>query len=234
MNDNNNQELAHALYRLNKAAKVLRDARWGYVDGEELIEALRFDKDFPEGLRGDSENGIFVEDSYGAVYTSVEGIKEDIESATVERDRAERRLDEEDFESEEEKEELEDDVYFQQDAIDELEKLREALEWYEDIKYRYIIDDIYELKNEVLEKFIGGKEVELSVGVHEFPHGDVRRLYKLGDYSFHGEDVSGDLTEEEGKNIQKLEKISSENVLAKDLPVRDAVKILRDFLEKMP
>jgi GNAT superfamily N-acetyltransferase len=197
--DNN---IGKALYVINKEAKKYRDLKrelYDYYHGGEISEELASSLDVPTY---NIEDGyLFVESHVGEKFYSVEQIKEEIQDCEDEIESSERRIEEadEDINIEEEK----DNIDFQKEYIKECEELINTFEDWED-KLKYGMDklkdreeELYKLKSIALNKLSKGNSKELSDGVHEFPKGDIRRLYKLGNYSFHGEDISDSVTDEE-------------------------------------
>jgi hypothetical protein len=86
---------------------------------------------------------------------------------------------------------------------------------------------LYSIKEGVLNELIANGTPD---GIHSFPTGDIRRVYKLGDYSFHGKDVSDEaLSEEEQNSIEDLEGISSENKLDDKISVKEALDVLSEY-----
>ncbi|KGN95391.1 ADP-ribosyltransferase-containing protein [Porphyromonas crevioricanis] len=71
-----------------------------------------------------------------------------------------------------------------------------------------------------------GKKIAIPDGLHKFEGGDVRRLYQLGDYSFHGEDISDEINDEELEGVSEIEEIQSDNILAKDVSLEEAIELL--------
>ncbi len=86
-------------------------------------------------------------------------------------------------------------------------------------KERYL----YELKNKIL-KLINPTAIEY----HAFANGDIRPLYKIGDFTFHGEDVSETY---EGEVSKELEEISSENEMTDKINPKEAISYLEGLLE---
>lgn len=210
LDDNQSKELGVALYTVNKEAKKYRDLRDDLKSflfetrplSEESVKTLN--KLYPD--YDFDEKGVFVEDEYGKRYHLEDEIDEEI------RDNKYYQL--EDWEDDnEELENLKDKINFNlHDVLKEL-----PTEQY----------NLYDLKQEVIEKY----QPE-TLGIHRFGDDTARKLYKIGDFTFHGNDISKDLTMEQYKALEKLETISSENKLLEDdkIDIDTAKYILKKYV----
>ncbi len=88
--------------------------------------------------------------------------------------------------------------------------------------------NLYELKQKVLNNF--GQNIK---GLHRFNDETARNLYEIGGFTFHGEDISNTLSQEEFDKLELLENISSENKLTGDekISVDEAIDILNNYEE---
>ena len=88
---------------------------------------------------------------------------------------------------------------------------------------------LYNLKQDVLKKYNPEK-----IGMHRFNDDTVRELYKIGNFSFHGEDISEELNQEQINALDKLEDISSENKLleSEQMDLDKAKEILKEYISE--
>lgn len=88
---------------------------------------------------------------------------------------------------------------------------------------------LYNLKQDVLKKYNPEK-----IGMHRFNDDTVRELYKIGNFSFYGEDISEELNQEQINALDKLEDISSENKLleSEQMDLDKAKEILKEYISE--
>jgi uncharacterized membrane protein len=236
------KKIGESLYTINKEAKKIRDAK------RDLFDYQRGNiKYIPEnladliGLKINEFRQIVVYDKDGQEYTSLDKIKDDIRDYESDIDANENRLNEidndlddsdneEDFDDlKKEKREIQEELDWQKDAVKNLESIKEEMEELNDsLEYGMSTlkekeSDLYELKNKIL-KLINPTAIEY----HAFKNGDIRPLYKIGDFTFHGEDVSETY---EGEVSKELEEISSENKMTDKINPKEAISYLEGLLK---
>lgn len=144
------------------------------------------------------------------------------------------RLEEERDElTEEEIEDYEYDIEWNTERIDALEVYKSAFEEFESLKHRNVFNifnermrELYDVKHNVLDSLEGDAD-----GMHSFGDDKVRKVYNLGGYSFHGDELSE--AELNGiESIKELDEISSENKLAEEYDITEAEKVLGEYLGK--
>ena len=228
-------QLGKALYTINKEAKRVRDLKSEvYNQGltDDVLKEI-------QSLGGISKSfniengGVWIETSNGGRFRDLSDVKSSIHESVSEISELESKLQDADLE-EDEKADIENDLEFEEEYLDELRDIESAFEEYDAIdKYDAFslfnerIDELYAIKEGVLNELIANGSPD---GIHSFPSGDIRRVYKLGDYSFHGKDISDEtLSEEEQNSIEDLEEISSENKLDDKISVEEALNILSEY-----
>ena len=87
-------------------------------------------------------------------------------------------------------------------------------------------ENLYRLKNNVLKKI--NPEIQMY---HEFTKGDIRPLYRIGKFTFHGDAVENLPDDVLCSELQILNEISSENELDIKMDVNEAKKILSNLLQ---
>ena len=87
-------------------------------------------------------------------------------------------------------------------------------------------ENLYRLKNNVLKKI--NPEIQMY---HEFTKGDIRPLYRIGKFTFHGDAVENLPDDILCSELQILNEISSENELDIKMDVNEAKKILSNLLQ---
>lgn len=94
---------------------------------------------------------------------------------------------------------------------------------------KYEKQALYNLKQDVLKKYNPEK-----IGMHRFNDDTVRELYKIGNFSFHGKDISEELNQEQIEALEKLEDISSENKLleSEQMDLDKAKEILKEYISE--
>ena len=229
------KKIGESLYTVNKEAKKIRDAKrdlFDYQRGnityipENLADLI--------GLKLNESGQIVVYDKYGQEYTSLDKIKDDVSDYESDIYELKNRLNEidndlDDSDNEEDFDDLKEELDWQKDVLKNLESIKEEMEELNDsLKYgmntlkekeRYL----YELKNKIL-KLINPTAIEY----HAFENGDIRPLYKIGDFTFHGEDVSETY---EGEVSKELEEISSENKMTDKINPKEAISYLEGLLK---
>jgi hypothetical protein len=229
------KQIGESLYTVNKEAKKIRDAKrdlFDYQRGnicyipENLADLIE--------LKINESGQIVVYDKEGQEYTSLDKIKDGVRDLESDIYANENRLNEidndlDDSDNEEEKREIQEELDWQKDVLKNLESIKEEMEELNDsLKYgmntlkekeRYL----YELKNKIL-KLINPTPIEY----HAFENGDIRPLFQIGDFTFHGEDVSETY---EGEVSKELEEISSENKMTDKINPKEAISYLEDLLK---
>lgn len=234
LSEDTERTIGKALYTINKEAKKIRDIRenlkeflFYQVDLEK--STLEYLKEKYPDVNFDSEKGAVYIDETDTTYTA-EQLGEYINEL---RNKVFRLYDEieQTKENNEDATELEDDYEFNKSELDyveeELQKLNEV-NLHEILKdSQKEIDKLYNLKQKILNKFNNRKQ-----GQHKFNDGSARNLYEIGGFTFHGEDISDSLSQEEYDKLEQLDNISSENKLSDDEKITtvDAINLLNDYL----
>ncbi|HNN82489.1 MAG TPA: hypothetical protein PKL30_26675, partial [Leptospiraceae bacterium] len=216
----NKNYIGEALYIINKNAKKLRDLKrdlYNFQKYGDVTSGLAERAGVSEFNFSEEKNSLVVYEENGKAYYDIK----DIEDAIKNQEREVSFIENNDNYDE-------DELDFEKSYLNSLESIKETFENnIEKIKGVYMFDlsnelnRLYEFKGKVISK-IGGK----AIGVHVFPKGDVRELYKIGDFVFHGEDVSDDYTKEEILKLDKLGEISS------DIKI-DNIKSLEDAISEI-
>ena len=230
LNNEEQQTLGRALYTPNKLAKALRDfdEGWNINENDSFInEFLKF-KGVPENIF--VENGFLYYDN--DIQVDVKEVELDIGHYEKEQIYLESLSEEEIKEKFESKKEYEDEIHWYVDCLEEYQNALDGLHEAESILQHknFEKDKIYELKNKLL------KSLDLTPECyHSFDDDTVRPLYRLGDFEFHGEDVSGELEELgiDPNEVENLGEISSEFDPGKKMPVAEAFKIVEAFVESL-
>ena len=220
INKKDENKIGVALYIINKEAKRYRDLKKEfYEDGLTIsvFEGLKDAGALPDSAAIDEwSRGVYgVKDSDDIIFTSEEEMDESL-------DVLKEHTSPEDWEDfKEEIDKLKDDLY---DLNEILGSHREIFS-----KFSHKISELYNLKEQIIENLDDTYIIER----HKFPAGDVRDLYKIGDFTFHGKDIQDELSDDEYDKIEEIEEISSENKLGdKNIPIQEAEKILNDFISK--
>lgn len=215
LNKTQSDELGKALYTINKEAKKIRDFRneikdllfYGIPISDTTIEKLN-DIYKDDNIKFTEYGKPYLDDMYDGRYESAEDVKRELESV----------------EDEEEEKELEDLLWeFNYGTIAHI-NLHNLLSDEE-----YEKQALYDLKQDVLTKYNPEK-----IGMHRFNDDTVRELYKIGNFTFHGEDISEELNQEQIDALDKLEDISSENKLleSEQMDINKAKEILKEYLSE--
>ena len=240
--------LSDALYRVNKEAKVLRDAM-------KFIRGSQDDDDYRNymaaiGNRLTPHVDIFgrVVDEYGSTVDEIRDEIDDLENEVKK------------FEDDPEyKGDIYEDVDEVKRDIDKLEDTLRALREEEDYlkgrnpriikELRDKQKELYRLKDEVIDKLIemdpnssidevhrfagSGRRLRIYERGEDSPGSHYSPLYRFGNHSFHNGTIEWDnIPEQFDKgNIKSLGTISSENELGYDLPLEQAVNTLNEFLQ---
>ena len=229
------KKIGESLYTINKEAKRIRDAKkdlFDYQRGnityipENLADLI--------GLKINESWQIVVYDKEGQEYTSLDIIKDDVRDHESDLYELKNRLNEidnvlDDSDNEEEKREIQEELDWQKDVLKNLESIKEEMEEL-NFSLKYGMNTLkekesymYELKNKIL-KLINPAILEY----HAFENGDIRPLYQIGDFTFHGEDVSETY---EGEVSKELEEISSENKMTDKINPKEAISYLEGLLQ---
>lgn len=215
LNKTQSDELGKALYTINKEAKKIRDFRNEIKDllfydipiSDTTIEKLN-DIYKDDNIKFTEYGKPYLEGMYDERYESIEDVNRELESV----------------EDEEEEKELEDLLWeFNFGTIAHI-NLHNLLSDEE-----YEKQALYNLKQDVLKKYNPEK-----IGMHRFNDDTVRELYKIGNFSFHSEDISEELNQEQIEALEKLEDISSENKLleSEQMDLDKAKEILKEYLSE--
>ena len=235
------REFGIALYTLNKEAKRIRNIKndlFDYNNGgygtKEIADLVGLDFDDEDGLyKYSSEDRKLTKDN---IYEYYDDVKHSLTNAENERDNAEVGSDEYD--------DADYDVDFYANELKSVEKIKDKFDKLKTTRVKntdegYIRvgkqndimdnlklqeDSIYSLKNKVLQKI----KPEI-IAYHEFPEGDIRPLYKIGDFTFHG--IETEKLPENAK-VEKLNTISSENKLndSEKISVEEAKNIIEKYI----
>lgn len=228
------------MYRLNKEAKRFRDLKREYYDNDYTLTKNVFDaiieltEDEYNSVSFDEEMG-YVGSYYYGVLNSLDELEDSLMDSQTEISDIEYKLDNIDEYEEEDEEELRERLEDEENDREKLIKFIDELTSFERINpftlFKEQIDRLYSLKNEVLDSLIGKDEKGKSDGIHKFENGDIRYLYELGDYSFHGRDLVDEISSEEYDEAEEIEEISSKNILAIDMSIEEAIDNLENFLK---
>lgn len=228
------------MYRLNKEAKRFRDLKREYYDNDYTLTKDVFDaiieltEDEYNSVSFDEEMG-YVGSYYYGVLKSLDELEDSLMDSQTEISDIEYKLDNIDEYEEEDEEELRERLEDEENDREKLIKFIDELTSFERINpftlFKEQIDRLYSLKNEVLDSLIGKDEKGKSDGIHKFENGDIRYLYELGDYSFHGRDLVDEISSEEYDEAEEIEEISSKNILAIDMSIEEAIDNLENFLK---
>ncbi len=212
MNDSEKQEVGKALYTINKAAKMLRDvAQWrsGYYADYLNDDAVEFIKEY-FGVNIDDRGNAVEYDEYDNAFT-LDDINDEIRNQEAEVETSEEGTEDYDFEK---------------DYLDELYEIRNRLEEDKSKIDKYSLnkakDKFYSIKHDIL-----GFSDALLVAYHLFGDGNIRPLYNLGGFTFHG-DVISEQDVPDGYDIKELNTISSKNELKDKISVKEAERILNE------
>lgn len=226
-------ELGKNLYYLNKEAKKLRDIKQNINDN--LFEGVDLEDDTinflnKKGISADEE-GMYVEDEFGNIFRKETDIKEKIVDSQYEVESLENRIARKDFDD---VDEITEDLEYEKKALENLKKLYDEFQSSISKMQNYKskngelsqeIEKLYSIKQDVLNKL--NPKIE---AYHGFDNGDVRPMYKIGDYEFHG-NPTNDV--KEFVPYSEIEgQISSENKLANDIKsIDDAIKNIQNILQ---
>lgn len=162
------------------------------------------------------------------IYSSVEEFitKDNIEEYINNAERVIEELEyQKDSADEEDLEDIKSDIEYYKNFVSEYEGIKDLLYQVEHDTMQQLKEEesnLYDLKNHVLETL--KPEV---IEYHLFENGEVRPLYKIDDYTFHGAEI------EESNNLdiaKELKTISADNKLADKITVEEAKEILNSFI----
>ena len=133
----------------------------------------------------------------------------------------------EDADEDTDKEELQENIEFYRTLADSAEEVMDIMRERESIDRREALlerkDELYLLKHEALAKIIT-KSGDRFYAIHEFNDGKIRKCYKLGGFSFHGEEI-------DTVTPHNIGIIPADNMAVNDMTVQDAENILKNFIK---
>lgn len=133
----------------------------------------------------------------------------------------------EDADEDTDKEELQENIEFYRTLADSAEEVMDRMRERESIDRREALlerkAELYLLKHEVLAK-LTTKSGDRFYAIHEFNDGKIRKCYKLGGFSFHGEEI-------DTVTPPNIGIIPADNMAVNDMTVQDAETILKNFIK---
>lgn len=226
------ENLGKALYTINKEAKVYRELKsdlYYYLRYNDSTDNLAdflsklYKKDF---INKNGKLGIYTSADEFVNTDNVDKYIHDTEKEIEELEYTKDNADEEDIEDIEDIEsDIESDIEYYKDFVSEYKDIKDLLYSVEHDTMQQLKEEessLYKLKNLVLETL--KPEV---IEYHRFENGEIRPLYKIDDYTFHGAEI------EESDNLdiaKELKTISADNKLADKITVEEAKEILNSFI----
>lgn len=223
------ENLGKALYTINKEAKVYRELKsdlYYYLRYNDSTDNLAdflsklYKKDF---INKNGKLGIYTSADEFVNTDNVDKYIHDTEKEIEELEYTKDNADEEDIEDIES--DIESDIEYYKDFVSEYKDIKDLLYSVEHDTMQQLKEEessLYKLKNLVLETL--KPEV---IEYHRFENGEIRPLYKIDDYTFHGAEI------EESDNLdiaKELKTISADNKLADKITVEEAKEILNSFI----
>lgn len=216
-------KIARALYVVNKEAKRFRD----YIQ-EGLHRSYTQEMHDVLSELGKVEGPYKVEigNKLTSTYvTSYEEAKDEYYDNLHEVEINEVAL--EDADEDTDKEELQENIEFYRTLADSAEEVMDRMRERESIDRREALlerkAELYLLKHEVLAR-LTTKSGDRFYAIHEFNDGKIRKCYKLGGFSFHGEEI-------DTVTPPNIGIIPADNMAVNDMTVQEAETILKNFIK---